>query len=197
MSRRKDGRWEEVVAIIRDDGSLVERPEAFCERCVLFLSREEWETFPKRPSSSHVYDLENHEWVDPRPFAKLLHEVQLEIRNCFELRRWKVWGKFIPQYEQITWSTQVDEATGFLNDSARATPYIDAFLAARTDEGKPTKEGLCRDILANHTAYLRGMAEVNAGQWAYLKRAEACASNGELDVLFKEVAELQRTFLGK
>ena len=197
VSRRKDGRWEEVVAIIRDDGSLVERPEAFCERCVLFLSREEWETFPKRPSSSHVYDLENHEWVDPRPFAKLLHEVQLEIRNCFELRRWKVWGKFIPQYEQITWSTQVDEATGFLNDSARATPYIDAFLAARTDEGKPTKEGLCRDILANHTAYLRGMAEVNAGQWAYLKRAEACASNGELDVLFKEVAELQRTFLGK
>ena len=41
------------------------------------------------------------------------------------------------------------------------------------------------------------MAEVNAGQWAYLKRAEACASNGELDVLSKEVAELQRTFLGK
>ena len=197
VSRRRGDTWEEIVAIIRDDGSLVERPEGFCERCVLFLSREEWDAFPVRPTSAHVYDLENGEWVDPRPFAKLLHEVQLEIRNCFEIRRWKIWGKFIPQYEQLTWSAQVDEATGFLNGDARATPYIDAFLAARTDEGKPDKESLCRDILANHAAYLRSMSEVNAGQWAYLKRAKGCASNGELDAISKEVAELQRTFLGK
>lgn len=197
VSRRRGGTWEEIVAIIRDDGSLVERPAGFCERCVLFLSREEWDAFPVRPTSAHVYDLENGEWVDPRPFARLLHEVQLEIRNCFEIRRWKVWGKFIPQYEQLTWAAQVDEATGFLNGEARATPYIDAFLAARTDEGKPDKESLCRDILANHAAYLRSMAEVNAGQWAYLKRTEGCASNGELDVISREVAELQRTFLGK
>ena len=94
-------------------------------------------------------------------------------------------------------SAQVAEATGFLNGEARATPYIDAFLAARTDEGKPDKESLCRDILANHAAYLRNMVEINAGQWAYLKRAEGCVSNGELDVIFKEVAELQRIFLGK
>lgn len=57
--------------------------------------------------------------------------------------------------------------------------------------GQTDKESLCRDILANHAAYLRNMVEINAGQWAYLKRAEGCASNGELDVIFKEVAELQ------
>lgn len=197
VSRRNGEAWEEIVAIIRDDGSLVERPEAFCEKCVLFLSHEEWEAFPERPTPAHVYDLENSEWVDPRPFAKLLHEVQLEIRNCFEIRRWKVWGKFIPQYEQLTWPYQVEEAKGFLKDNAFATPYIDAFLAARTDEGKPDKESLCKDILVNHTAYLRGMAAVNAEQWGWLKRTETSAVNGELDAISKEVAELQRTFLGK
>lgn len=197
VSRRNGEAWEEIVAIIRDDGSLVERPQAFCEKCVLFLSKKEWDAFPKQPTSAHVYDLENSEWVDPRPFAKLLHEVQLEIRNCFEIRRWKVWGKFIPQYEQITWSYQVEEAKGFLQNATFSTPYIDSFLASRTDEGKPGKESLCRDILANHANYLQCMAEVNAMQWAYLKRAEACTSNGELDALSSEVAELQRTFLGK
>ena len=163
VSRRRGGTWEEIVAIIREDGSLVERPAGFCERCVFFLSHEEWDAFPTRPTSAHMYDLENGEWVDPCPFAKLLHEVQLEIRNCFEIRRWKIWGKFIPQYEQLTWSAQVAETTGFLNGEARATPYIDAFLAARTDEGKPDKESLCRDILANHAAYLRNMVESTTG----------------------------------
>ena len=61
VSRRRGGTWEEIVAIIREDGSLVERPAGFCERCVLFLSHEEWDAFPTRPTSAHMYDLENGE----------------------------------------------------------------------------------------------------------------------------------------
>lgn len=190
VSKYVTNHWEPVVAIIMDDGSLRLNPGGRCERCTLFFTEEEWKAFPKQPTSDYIYDTVNQEWIDPRKIADVLHETQLEIRNYFEAIRWKEWGKYIPQYEQLTWRDQIEEAQNYLADSTSETPYIDTFLNERTDTNKPTKEALCNDILNNNREYKIAMAKVNAKQWNYLKRAEACATNTDLDVIRSEIREL-------
>jgi hypothetical protein len=190
VSKYVTNHWESVVAIIMDDGSLRLNPGGRCERCTLFFTEEEWKTFPKQPTSDYIYDTVNQEWIDPRKIADVLHETQLEIRNYFEAIRWKEWGKYIPQYEQLTWRDQIEEAQNYLADSTSETPYIDTFLNERTDINKPTKEALCNDILNNNREYKIAMAKVNAKQWNYLKRAEACTTNTDLDAIRSEIREL-------
>lgn len=195
VSKYVTDHWEPVVAIIMDDGSLRLNPGGRCERCVLFFTEEEWNKFPKQPTSDYIYDITNQEWIDPRKIADVLHETQLEIRNYFEAVRWKEWGKYIPQYEQLTWRDQIEEAQNYLEyinteNITVETPYIDTFLTERTDENKPTKEELCNDILDNNKKYKIAMATVNAKQWNYLKRAEACTTNTELDAIRDEIRKL-------
>lgn len=195
VSKYVTDHWEPVVAIIMDDGSLRLNPGGRCERCVLFFTEEEWNEFPKQPTSDYIYDITNQEWIDPRKIADVLHETQLEIRNYFEAVRWKEWGKYIPQYEQLTWRDQIEEAQNYLEymnteNITVSTPYIDTFLTERTDENKPTKEELCNDILDNNKKYKIAMATVNARQWNYLKRAEACTTNTELDAIRDEIRKL-------
>lgn len=190
VSKYVTNHWETVVAIIMDDGSLRLNPGGRCEKCVLFFTEKEWEVFPKQPTPDYIYDITNQEWIDPRKIANVLHETQLEIRNYFEAIRWKEWGKYIPQYEQLTWRDQIEEAQNYLIDSTAETPYIDTFLSERTDTTKPTKEALCNDILSNNREYKITMAKVNAKQWNYLKRAEACTTNTDLDAIRTEIREL-------
>lgn len=182
--------WEPIVAIIMDDGTLRLNPGGRCEKCILFFTENEWKVFPEQPTSDYIYDITNQEWIDPRKFANVLHETQLEIRNYFEAIRWKEWGKYIPQYEQLTWRDQIEEAQNYLADQTVETPYIDTFLNERTDINKPTKQELCSDILNNNKQYKIAMAKVNAKQWNYLKRAESCTTNAELDEIRVEIKEL-------
>lgn len=182
--------WEPIVAIIMDDGTLRLNPGGRCEKCILFFTENEWKVFPEQPTSDYIYDITNQEWIDPRKFANVLHETQLEIRNYFEAIRWKEWGKYIPQYEQLTWRDQIEEAQNYLVDQTVETPYIDTFLNERTDINKPTKQELCSDILNNNKQYKIAMAKVNAKQWNYLKRAESCTTNAELDEIRTEIKEL-------
>lgn len=173
-----------------DDGTLRLNPGGRCEKCTLFFTEEEWKVLPEQPTSDYIYDIVNQEWIDPRKFANVLHETQLEIRNYFEAIRWKEWGKYIPQYEQLTWRDQIEEAQNYLADQTVETPYIDTFLNERTDINKPTKQELCSDILNNNKQYKIAMAKVNAKQWNYLKRAESCTTNDELDEIRAEIKEL-------
>lgn len=190
ISKYVTDHWEPVVAIIMDDGSVVLNPEGRCKRCELFFTEKEWNILPKQPTPVYIYDAINNEWVDPRKITKVLHETQLEIRNYFEIIRWKEWGKYIPQYEQLTWKHQIEEAENYLADPTSETPYIDTFLSERTDTAKPNKEDLCRDILNNNKKYKIAMAKVNAKQWNYLKRAENCTTNKDLDEIRSEISEL-------
>lgn len=190
VSKYVTDHWEAVVAIIMDDGTLRLNPGGRCEKCALFFTEKEWKTFPEQPTPDYIYDITNQEWIDPRKLVNVLHETQLEIRNYFEAARWKEWGKYIPQYEQLTWQDQIKEAQNYLTDPVAETPYIDTFLNERTDTDKPTKETLCADILNNNKQYKIAMAKVNAKQWNYLKRAEACTTNAELDAIRIEIKEL-------
>ena len=190
VSKWVDDHWEKVVAIIMNDGTLRKNPDGYCDNCDLFFTEKEWTFIPSQPTPWHIYDAAHSEWVDPRNIEDVLYETQLEIRNYFEALRWKEWGKFIPQYEQLTWKDQVDEAKAYIADDKTQTPYIDTFLQERTDENKPDKLTLCQDIVFNHNNYKLAMARVNARQWNYLKQAESYTTNEELDTFRAEIQTL-------
>lgn len=180
-------KWERIVAVIMEDGSLRQMPGSICAQCALPMTQAEWGAFPKPPKSTYRWDFVEEAWTDPRKLDDLKYEVNLAIRTAFEKERWWAWGKYIPQFEQDTWVYQIEEATAYKANPEAETPYIDAFLAARTDAGKPSKADLCADIIANNHAYKMAVARVNGEQWNWLTRVKTATANAELDAILEEL----------
>lgn len=191
--------WIVYYAAITDEGNLIENVQLLnCPKCVLFLTKEQFDVFPKKNKTTDSWDFTTESWVDKRDLAKLKKESSLNCRNQFEAIRWKANEKFIPQFEQDTWIHQVEEARKYteaknyaLNNSVESinvdTPYIDTFLQYREDDNIPTKDELVADILDNHTKYLQAMAKVNAKQWYYLKKIEKASTGYEIDDVNTEI----------
>lgn len=191
-SRWSGERWERVAMAVLDDGTVLDWPEGLCARCVLGLTAEEKAAqVPDRPDMYHIWDIATGTWKDPRTLERAKRDAASSLRVDFELVRHarSADGYFTPSYETETWTWQVMEARAFLADENAATPYIDAFLAARTDEGRPDKKTLCEDILANHAAFLATMAAVNGAQWGYLSRVKSASSHEECLAAQKEAHE--------
>lgn len=179
--------WERIVAVIMDDGSLRLMPGSICAQCALPMTQVEWDAFPKPAKSAYRWNFTEETWTDPRSLDDLKYEVNLAIRTAFEKERWWAWGKYIPQYEQDTWVYQLEEATAYTANPDAETPYIDAFLAARTDTEKPGKADLCADIITNNSAYKLAVAQVNGEQWNWLTRVKTATENAELDAILEEL----------
>lgn len=174
--------WERLAMTVLDDGTVREWPENVCAQCVLgFTEAEKVAQVPDRPSMYHLWDIASGEWKDTRSLEQAKKDAASSLRVDFELLRHakSADGYFTPNYETETWTWQVMEARAYLADEEASTPYIDAFLAARTDEGKPGKKALCEDIIANHETFLATMAEVNGAQWGYLSRVKAATTKEE------------------
>lgn len=174
--------WERLAMTVLDDGTVREWPENVCAQCVLgFTEAEKVAQVPDRPSMYHLWDIASGEWKDTRSLEQAKRDAASSLRVDFELLRHarSADGYFTPNYETETWTWQVMEARAYLADEEASTPYIDAFLAARTDEGKPGKKALCEDIIANHETFLATMAEVNGAQWGYLSRVKAAMTKEE------------------
>lgn len=174
--------WERLAMTVLDDGTVREWPENVCAQCVLgFTEAEKVAQVPDRPSMYHLWDIASGEWKDTRSLEQAKRDAASSLRVDFELLRHarSADGYFTPNYETETWTWQVMEARAYLADEEASTPYIDAFLAARTDEGKPGKKALCEDIIANHETFLATMAEVNGAQWGYLSRVKAATTKEE------------------
>lgn len=82
---------------------------------------------------------------------------------------------------------QLHEATAYMANPEAETPYIDAFLAARSDVGKPSKADLCADIITNNSAYKLAVAQVNGEQWNWLTQVKAATTNAELDAILENL----------
>ena len=184
------GGWDRVVAVIRRDGSLVLDPAGICEQCVLKMTEGEWTAFPRPAHETDTWDFDAGEWRDERSFAQLRYYVETDIRNHFERERWYATSSYVAPYEQATWDTQYAEAMAWLSDQGADTPYIDAFLAARTDADIPTKRELAEDIVANHAGYLKAMARVSGEQWSLLAEVKRATTNEELDAIREKVAAM-------
>ena len=194
--------WVVYYAVITEEGNLIENVQLLnCPKCVIFLTKEQFDEFPKKNKETDSWDFVTESWIDKRDLTKLKKESSLNCRNKFEAIRWHENEKFIPQFEQDTWIHQVEEARRYMEtknyildtnpeistEISVDTPYIDAFLQYREDDNIPSKEELVVDILNNHTKYLQAMAKVNAKQWFYLKKIEKASTGYEIDDINIEI----------
>ncbi len=80
--------WIPIKAIITDGGRLILDPSSFCDLCVLFLSEEEWDAFPKQPESDEPidwrWDFELSEWVDVRTIHDVLPTYKQMVLSIFQ-----------------------------------------------------------------------------------------------------------------
>ena len=176
-----DGHWDRVRFVVRDDGSTQMYPDFICDHCVYGYAEEESDQIPDQPNMYYTWDIATSSWKDVRTLKQAKVDAASSLRADFELLRYALSSDvyYIPSFERETWNWQVHEATDWLANNEVETPYIDAFLNARTDENKPTKQVLCEDIIANHKAFLQAMATVNAKQWYYLSQVKAATTNDE------------------
>ncbi len=179
-------KWVECILLIMDDGTPNWYPESICPHCVKGFTYDEVQLLPEQPSPFYIWDLKTDTWADPRTLEEAKRDAYVSIRADFEVRRHEhsPYGYFIGDYESITWQTQFEEAKHWLEDNSYSTPYIDAFLSARTDVNIPTKEEFCNDVITNHNEFLTAMARINAEQWKYLALVKKATTNDEcFDIL--------------
>ncbi len=80
--------WIAVKAIITDSGRLILDPDSYCELCVLFLSDDEWNEFPKPNEEANTaewrWDFELKEWVDVRTPQEMLQIYKNFVYSMFQ-----------------------------------------------------------------------------------------------------------------
>lgn len=181
--------WITYYAVITENGTLIKDiATTACDKCVVFLTKEEFHKLPIREHDTDSWDFTTETWVDKRDLAQLRKNSILKIRNSFEAVRWKAISEFVPVYEQDTWRIQLAEAQAFLELGSEAdTPYIDTFLNERSDITKPSKAELVQDILENHALYVKAMARVNAKQWDFMKAIDTADTGYTVDAVMRNM----------
>lgn len=184
--------WERVVLTVLDNGDVNEWPESICAQCVIGFTQQERDLIGLRPSMYHKWDIVNSRWADLRSLDRAKLDAASSLRVDFELLRHASSTEryFVPSYETETWTWQLLEARSWLLDNSAETPYIDAFLQARTDNNIPTKQALCEDIIKNNKMFLAVMAEIAGLQWSFLSRVKAATSNEECVAIQQEAHEM-------
>lgn len=79
--------WVEIYVIIREDGSYVINPDGYCNACVLFLSKKEWENLPPVPNEydPHLrYNFVTKSWEDTRTVEELTELYRLTVEQSFD-----------------------------------------------------------------------------------------------------------------
>jgi hypothetical protein len=58
--------WVPIVFIIRDNGTWAVHPNEVCPICLIHLTEEEYESFPKPPTHHHLWSFSEEIWKDGR-----------------------------------------------------------------------------------------------------------------------------------
>jgi len=179
--------WLKLKATILESGHLNLDPNSICNQCMIGLTEEEYNNFPKRPSDTYTWSFKEEKWVDNRDLDKTKYNASLSVRSQIEAVRWRSSGKYTTQFEQATWMIQLQEARDYLaNPDTAITPYIDTFLDMRVDEYIPDKKTFCEDIIENNIKFIKTMAEVSAIQWSFTKKIQYATTTQEVDQIEKE-----------
>lgn len=97
--------WIHVKAIITDDGRLILDPDSYCDRCVLFLSEEEWNEFPQcdfsDPSTLWRWDFEENAWVDIRTVDDALEMYKNNVYSTLQRIEMTVYLKSGQEYFNV------------------------------------------------------------------------------------------------
>lgn len=93
--------WEEIYAIILDDGQLILNPAGTCDKCVLFFTKTEWDNFVQPPENNlliHVrYDFENQCWINILTYAECIREYYQNVKVSIVNKKLLLKQKFDPQ----------------------------------------------------------------------------------------------------
>lgn len=189
--------WEEIVLIVKADGSIIKYPASYCDQCIGFYTAKELEKNPellKYDDKYHKWDMTTQEWiVVGNEFKDISKELEQKIREMFEVKRWKLYGKYTPGYERDMWNEELKEAYAYLNDKNVETPYIDGVLSVLKEE--ISKEEYMKKILghdSNDFKFEHG--KIHGELYNYLNRLKSIETLEKLKEFKKEIDSLTYSF---
>lgn len=187
--------WENIVTIIKNDGTVVRNPANFCDQCVVFLTQEETNNLPgidKYKDNYHRYDIETKSWItvgDELSDRKTY--LIFRVRQLFDIKRWKtVFGHHVPSYEMYGWEIERQEAIDYSSNKNTKTPYIDGILTG-LNNSELTKDIYIKKILENITeekSYQLG--KIHGTMMNYVYQITAAKSLEELDKIESDINTL-------
>lgn len=177
-SKRVNGKWEHVVAVIMDNGTLKEMPESICQLCVLHFTAEEWEGMEKPSSPYETWDFKLEKWVDKRTLPAVQAEACGLVRRVVEDVR-NQWLQNIPPLERDTWTKQEAEARAWVMNPEVQTPFLDLLRKGR-DVLMPD---LCAVIITNADKAWNILGHAHNLQWRWFDSIKACTSVKAVDDL--------------
>lgn len=200
VSKLVDGEWVRIAALFMEDGRYRLLPDSTCPKCILFLSRKEWDAWPKPTRSTEIWDFKAESWKDYRSLEQAQTTADEYIRNAYITRRRAVTGQ-IPSDEMATWDIQLQEAHAYKTDPTSSTPFIDAMLAAqasapaaresRADESvaSDAKAALVEAILRHDDPdYVSAMGAVHGEMRGWLLQLWSADTLDAVDALTAQVA---------
>lgn len=186
-------KWIDYYAVIMEDGTmLVDTNIPSTNKCVIFLTKEEYEKFPKKTRYTDQWDFVTERWIDKRNIYAYKQESINNLHKIFEEKRIMDANERVEAYEQDTWRIQLSEAIGFLQEKHYPTPYIDTYLETKGVDMEE-KYNFAKKIKEKNDRYIISMARVNAIQDKYKERIEKASTcyevddiNGEIELYKKE-----------
>lgn len=146
--------WEKVKAIILSDGSLRIDPDSICDSCFIFLSEEEWDSFPHPPEKYDSravmrYDFKSQIWKDTRS----LKQAKLN------------WENFITNQESLLRSWAV-------SDILSIDSYNPITISAWNELVKACEQKINGSISENEESLIRALIYAEDSVYAYVENSD-------------------------
>lgn len=188
--------WEEVLIIVKQDGTVVRHPVNYCDQCVLFLTQKEINDLPNindYDDDYHKYDPEKHEWfVTGNEYDDLQRNLIYRVRMMFDTVRWvKAFGHYVPEYERYGWSIEKTEAHNWLVNENSTTPYIDGILEGLGDLAPTKKEYIAGIIKNSSNDVYKTLGLIHGKMNRYIYKLKNAGNIEELKTLEKEIDSLK------
>lgn len=198
VSKLVDGQWVRIAALFMEDGHYRLLPDSTCPKCILFLTQDEWDAWPKPARSTEIWDFATETWKDYRTLERAQSTADDYIRNAYTSKRAEALGQ-VPSQEMATWPMQLAEARAWQADPTAPTPFIDAMLASQAstltvgDESPSLAEdkaALVANILKHDDPdYLAAVGAVHGEMRGWILRVWDAQTLDEVDALTAAVAE--------
>lgn len=189
--------WEEIVMIIKEDGTVVRHPASFCDQCTIFLTQKEvndLENINDHDDEYHKYDYESREWfVSGSELESRRKALIYRVRKLYDTKRWlHVYGHYVPEYERYGWQIEVSEAVKYYKNKSAKTPYIDGILEGLGDVYTGTKDDYVNSILENiDPKKFNNLGKIHGEMQRYVYRLRDAKTVDELLELEKEISKIK------
>lgn len=195
ISKYQDNTWKRIVAVIRSNGSYVLMPSSVCDACVVFLTAEEWDAYPKPSRNTEIWDFSSESWKDSRTVEEARTSADAWIRGLYVVQRKALMG-FGSYQELASWPWQIDEAKAWQADNEAATPFLDGVLEAiNTDKDTTmTKSELVASILKYTSAeWLGAIGMIHGEMYIQITKLRAAKTLEDIDALTDAIAAAKQT----